>query len=1125
MNSETFDRFEFDRDSEAQETTIIGDATMNDEIFDEIEADEDEETAATVDSDILYIPLGQPKSLKEITLAFTVPDNIKPVTVKGLTLAWTKAALHELSTIQNATSKGDLPSKNLPYSSLLGLLEVGLDSAARIQSNVGLSKFSLNSKTVKSPEAFAYLNCEEIEDIQKSLRPILNEWITNFLWPFAKKVGGLSEVIDRLQDLHDRKELLKITPSESQVLPWKWSEATGTTQATKIYDYRVLVDYAARAIAGKEIFQGLGTMKRVISTSGSLITGMAELITDPIALPKHTGKFSLVVSLEVVTYPSLHQPLLKIDVSKRRWLSELKSASYNSPNISGFVLSQDYSDRAFRYTVLSDSEEPEKNQPDKKKNWFWAIDKDFEALRGKLKLPMKTPDGQNIDGSQIVLGKASTDSCQVMLTYRNGLQDAKHGIEAGVPEIDKLEAFEKVAEILQPIGFKPFDNYSEVKIKGESHKKDDTASRMINLPTLLGAALEILEKGDCSDFTPKYLEIFKESSKDDPLNSVLTKHVDITLENILWGRKALKFNSKSLNQTDELKALIQANQEAMRRLYPNDQLLLVVFYEEQFQIELKLLQAIIRLLWGGAIELMSVRLPANTHGPKESLPGANLKAKERSRQRIEAWESIVKQLALRKQRTFCLVMAREWYPDNKHDDRVNKPSSRQALATIAGSCVQFLLPIETTKEKQLLNLSDFSHRVQAALKDLLSAHSGRIDDVKEKVDKWLKDTPVAARPKEIIGITIVRKQKGRVRGSIENTFLPVAMRLKVETGECELCCAYEKGNNLQISSWSKFSDAIAFISQISPVKLADKKDRRQTRFMDFVKQIISNSVDEGNQPLVMIDSSNSAQLWPWLADVRMNANEINLGQQHERMQDEWKGARLIRIRQDLAPGILDKKVRHLTETSLEDTRTKEELTSTKEIPSASSAMKLFRLVTSNQKSEISQTGCVAYLSVGRKTLHQESRGQSCYRPTESHIAVKNIAEQVVIFAFSLLAQSGLHQMASLLMHYYIAKIAEGFNNKVLNKARLEVHKIETRPPFTGQLPTPNPLEIVVTLRQEKDDCDRLAALVESLRYSFGHYRDWSSLPAPLFFERVVRDYISEFAIEDEERSAEPDWEE
>lgn len=1072
---------------------------MNDEIFDEIESDDDEETEATVFSDTLYIPLAN-KSLKEIPLAFTVPDNIEPVIVQGLTLAWTKSGLHELSTIQKAICKDDSTIKNLPYASLRGLLEVGLDSAARIQYNLGLSNYSLNPKSVKEPEIFAYLNSESTEDIQKALRPIINEWMINYLKPFAEKEDGLLEVIDRLEDLHEQKELLKITVLKSHVLPWKWNPNTGTTKHSNNYDYRVLVDYAARAIAGKEIFQGLGTMKRVISSGGSLTTGTAELITDPITLPKHTGKFSLVVSLEVVTYPSLHQPLLKIDVSKRRWFSKLKPAQYNSANITGFVFSDDYSDRTFSYTVLSQSEKQEQNQQDKKKNWVWAIDKDFEALRGQLKLPIKTPDNQNIDGSQIALGKASTERCQVMLTYRNGLQEGKHGIEAGVPEIDKLEAFEKIAKILEPIGFKAFDNYSTVNLKrGESHKLDDAASRMINLPTLLGAALEVLEKNDSSDLTPKYLETFG----DKPLNSLLTKHLDITLENILGGRKPLNFHSKCLSQTDELKALIQANQEAMRRLYPNEKVLLVVFYEEQCQTELKLLQAMIRVLWGDAIELMANRLPAKTHGPKESLPGANLTAKERSQNRIKAWESIVKKLALRKQRTFCLVMAREWYPDKKHDDSVNKPSSRQALAKIAGSCVQFLLPIEKTKEKELLNLDNFSHRVQAALKDLLWAHSGRIDDVKEKVDKWLKDTPQEDRPKEIIGITIVRKQKGRTRGSIEKTFLPVAMRLNVETGVCELCCAYEKGNSLQISPWSKFSDAIAFISQISPVKLANDENGRKLRFMEFVKQIISNSVEEGNQPLVIIDSSNCVQLWPWLADSKMNANQINLGQQYERMQDEWKGARIIRIRQDLAPGIIDKKVRYLTETSLEDTRTKKELTSTLEIPSASSIKGLFQLSATNQ------TGCVAYLSV-RNEKPGKLRGQSCYRSTKINVAAKKADD----------SQDKLLNNADLKVDEAANK-SDDSKGKLLNKAKLKVDQIASKPPFLGQWPTPNPLEIVVTLRQENDKPDRLAALVESLRYGFGHYSDWSSLPAPLFFERVVRDYISDFAIfEDEETEEE-----
>ncbi|MHC5826187.1 MAG: RNaseH domain-containing protein [Nostoc sp.] len=176
------------------------------------------------------------------------------------------------------------------------------------------------------------------------------------------------------------------------------------------------------------------------------------------------------------------------------------------------------------------------------------------------------------------------------------------------------------------------------------------------------------------------------------------------------------------------------------------------------------------------------------------------------------------------------------------------------------------------------------------------------------------------------------------------------MRLNVDTGKCELCCAYEKGN-LVISPWFSFSDALAFIAQLTPIKLTDKRNVFKTRFMDFVKQIVSNSVEDGMQPLVMIDSSNCVQLWDWLADSRINANQINLGQQFENMQDEWQGARLIRIRQELAPGIIEKKARHLIETSLEDTRTKEELKElppTLKIDSASSSTGLFRLSATNQ---------------------------------------------------------------------------------------------------------------------------------------------------------------------------------
>ncbi len=1058
-------------------SSFSGDFGFNEDLS---KLDEDEVTETNSLSESFYIPLGMPKSIKFVPLAFKIPDDLPTVWVEGYTLAWTKVALGNLAAIQKGNrTDGHKNVKNLPYASLRGLLEVGLKDLARLESNLGLSTFALNTKSTSEPEPFAYLVDGSLEAIKKSLQIIHDNWITNFLRPYAKREQISEEIINRLEELGENEEFFQIIPFKYQALPWPWSEQTGTTNPDtrkSKYLYRVLADHVARQIAGKEIFHGLGSMKRIISSGGGLTSGVAELITKPISIIDNPekGKFSLVVRLEVITYPSLHQPLLKIDVSKRRWISQLKSPEFDRNDISGFVFSQDHPDRAFSYRVVCKKDD---------KNWQWVTDKDFEALRRELKLKAQTFSGQDI-----ALGKASDNSNTVVLTYRNGLQNGvkEYGIKAGVPETDKLEAFEAIANILERIGLQKFEGYSQVKSR---HNSDDTASRMINPPTVLGACLEALETNCNLEFTPKYLEQFD----DNQLNSLLRKHFDIVLDEIHQRRKVLQFgSSKSKDQTNELVSLIRANQEALRRLYPNERLLLIIFYEKELQTEMKLLEAIIRVLWGETIEFLATCLPANTHGPRVALPGKELKAKERSECRREAWKPIVEQVALREQRTFCLIMAREFYPDPqgqnnlKHDDRVNKPSTRQALAAMAGSCVQFVLPIEKTQTTKLFKLEDFFHRVQAALKDLLSAHSGRIDGVQEKVDKYLKDIPTEARPKEILAITVVRKQRGRVRGRIENTFLAVAMRLKVDTGKCELCCAHDKGNTLAISPWSSFSDGIAFIAQLSPVKLGDKNEVRKTRFMEFVKQIISNSVEEEAQPLVMIDSSNCVQLWPWLADIRINANEINFEQMYQWMEQEWQGARIIRIRQDLAPGIIDKKERLLAETSLEDTRSKEELKKLPpnlKLPSASSSSGLFRLSGTNQSE------CVAYLSVGGKTLHQHLRGQSCYRPIQINTPVT-------------LKKDG------------------GLREKVLNQAGLEIHQVSEKPPFLDQWPTPNPLEILVTLRQPQDDPDCIASLVESLRYSFGHYSEWTVLPAPLFFERVVRDYISEFAIEDEDTEVE-----
>lgn len=1026
-------------------------------------------------SDTLYISLGNPKPVNDrpIALAFTVFDDIPPVAISGVTLAWSKQALAVLANIQKSTrSERQAQVKNLPYASLRGLFEVRLDKAARIESGIGLQRALLYPQYSDNPPPFAYLTDTEEPAIRQLLRSVLDNWIVHYLKLFAEKEQVPVERLEQLEELWEHDQLISITPFISQILPWTWHSQTGTTQVKDKHAFLALVDYAARLIAGQEIFKGLGPMRRVLSSS-SFTAGSAELISNPISITDK-GKFSLVVTLEVITFPSLHQPLLKIDVSKRRWLEKLGSPGFDRNNISAFAFSDKYGDRAFSFKVSC--------QRGQDNNQQWQTDSDFTAIQNQLQLPM-----QPYRPQEIASGQADTDSCQFLLTYRNGLgtTSGRHSIKVGVPEIDKLEAFEAIATILDPLGLQPFKSY-----KSFSYRKiqNDSASRTINLPTLMGAMLEP-QKAEPSAFTPKFIASFE----DDQLDQLLNQHFNLSLEQIYSGRKSLQFNATTKSQTEELTALIEANQSALRRLYPDDQILLVIFYESDLQADVKLLKNLIQLLCGDAIEIWINRLPANTHGPKAQLPGNHLNAKERSKLRREAWEPITKQLENRKQRTFCLVMAKEYYSDSqqqdrfKRDDSVNKPSTRQALAALAGSCVQFILPMDRSRSTNQLNLEKFFHRAQSALKDLLFAHSGRIDDVQTKVERCLKDIPADNRPKEIIGITIVRKQKGRKRGLIENTFLPIAIRLNVETGRCDMCCAYERANQLEISPWSIFPDAIGVVASISPVKLADKRAGQKTRFMEFVRAVISSSVEAGAQPVVMVDSSNCVQLWDWLADVRMDATHINLGQQHQWMQQEWQGARIVRVRQGLAPGIIDKTQRQLVETSLEDERSKADLkllAPDHVIPCASSSSQLFRLTVANE------TECITYLSPGGKRLHDNKRGLSCYHSTEINTAVKDPSSK----------------------------------RNLLNAGNLPVHHLHEFAPHLDQWPTPNPLEIVVTLRQPNDNPDHFAALVESLRYSFGHYGDWAILPAPLFFERVVRDYISEFAIQnlDEIDESEPE---
>lgn len=1048
---------------------------MADESTFAIEEQEETEEASSSAGPLLAT-LGAARGTGIVPLAFTIVPDVPPVSVTGLALSWTREAIGSFQRIRAAHTDPEF-RRNLPYASLRGMMDAALPGVSRLHRGVGLDDYALKAHQEEA-WPFLFLDSANATQAAKTILPLLENWVVAFLGPQYLEPGGISfDFRDELLNLARVNRLIQFEAIADRLVPWN-AGVTGTAMPPdqKRRGFQLLVDQAARCIAGQELFAGLGPMRRIVTT-GPGAESVAELITQPIELAER-GLFSLLVKLEVVTFPSLGQPLVTLEVSKRRWLSRISDRTADRNDIRGSVFSSRRPERAISFWVS--------RERGTDGIYRWMPDNSYEGLKRTLELPL-TP----LDAEAILRGEANIADSQVLLIHRDSISQGRHRIKVGVPERDKLEAFRSIAPTIKPIGLVPFDGYKKVIARhGTQHQE---AARTINASTLLGAALDSLEPEASEKPTSESLQ----RMDDDGINQLLRRHFKVGLEQIQKAHLVVSENGGEKQQSVELDTLIRANADAVMRMYGSARPQLVVFHEQGPLAEtpLRIVKAVAQLLWGEAIDIVSNKLPTGAHGPKQALDGVTLPDRKRSELRVEAWRPYAQQLAAMKRRTFCLVMAPDRYrnPDDptraRPDDRINKAAGRQALATLAQASVQYLLPPHLARDSDQIDLIDFLHRIQAALRDLISAHSGRFEGLARAVESAFSTVSEMrdSAPREILGITVVRKRAGRHRGGVGSTYLALAIRMDVSTGRSELRSAFEdRSGQLKISQWEPFADGLSTVSRISPVRLAEKTDIARTRFARFVDEVISESVDAGSNPLVLIDSTNCVQLWNWLADQRLDVGNIKIGDR-EWMEKSWKGARIVRIRQDLAPGIVENKEQRFARSSVDDDRnpTAQPCDVTTEAPTSPHG--LFRLTAPDRR-----TGPVCYLSVGHKTLHMLKRGVSCYRSIDACIP-----------------HSMKHDDSTRAEH-------------VRNRADQRLYVLKQRAPWIGQWPTPNPLEIVVTLRGPADDPDRIAELVERLRYGFGHYNDWTSLPAPLFFERVVRDYISGFTLDDQSESGQLD---
>ena len=255
------------------------------------------------------------------------------------------------------------------------------------------------------------------------------------------------------------------------------------------------------------------------------------------------------------------------------------------------------------------------------------------------------------------------------------------------------------------------------------------------------------------------------------------------------------------------------------------------------------MRAAINGLFGGSIDIVERQLPRNVHGTQQSLPEADKKAKGRFAARVEAWRVLADELSLTYGGCHALVQAEEWY-DRKHDDLVNKPAGRYALATVGNANVQYLLPAAGGWR----GLARYLNRIQAAVYDLMFGHSALVTEVRSLLRQ---DFPNAAtRPRAVIGISLVTQAK--LRNGAKGGQVCLATRIDADNGRTTARVGWF-GKVMCWTGWMPFFDAMKHIAGLNAAALGPTEEAKRRSYQAFVAEVIDAAVAADDQPIVLIE--------------------------------------------------------------------------------------------------------------------------------------------------------------------------------------------------------------------------------------------------------------------------------
>ncbi|MBX9679820.1 MAG: RNaseH domain-containing protein [Gemmataceae bacterium] len=848
----------------------------------------------------------------------------------------------------------------------------------------------------------------EPDAILSGANRVVANWCQLTLRPWVEKLGIDCGDVDALEARARAGELFDELAGDP-----KRGRSVANASGSDFHDYAdPILAIILRSLDGVELFAGLGPVHRIIDVEYG---NSVSFETWPAAAPGGADLFSMVTNVSVETRPSSGRPFVVIRAMKRIWCREFPKPNrlFGRSRISVRV-----AQRGTIAGAMTLSMELSKGEPAARLNT--AL---FEAQRSS---------GEAIgdDVVELVRARGHGRDLFVGVPFRYGYRPTPD-VESGVTLQDQVDLTRRVAERIAAYGFVP----SPIRVLPAAKRSSEyhQAASLFNLITHHFGHVEE------ADLPARVEELFgaperKPRGRDKPIKTV------------------------------DIEPLVAANRSRLDKAFGKDApvtLVLVCRREDEERI----FRSVVELLFGGRVKVVRYALPDGVHGTKRTLDGATLNRSARAALRREAWKPLAEQIKAENPGTPMIVqVAREY--DGFDDDSVNKDVGRNTLATVAGCSVQYLLPAGSGKA------AEYMHRVQAALYDLLFAHSGLGPTPSDAVRDAFASP---ARPRTIVGISLVAQAASRT-GRPDGADLAVAFKIDATTGAILGRFGRVSGAAFDTGRFQPMSRTLVDVASAGSTSLGSKLEDRRRNFLRFVRSVTDEVAAQDPNAVLIIESTNARGLWAWLSDEHFGP-QIFLEDRSARPPVAWANLRFIRLRERAAGRLAVQKGRHW----LPVTRQGEDRKAP--IHDEVYATAIDRLVES-----VPEAGAKArhYLCAhGFSIRNRGARGQSVYRSKDG---------------FQKVGAKTLTRRSS------VGKVL--FQRAILK-------------PWDKPSRIPGTLEITVLPSPNGDDADATASLVATLRSGYSHTADGTYLPAPLSFKSKIHDYMDRYGTGSETDTDDP----